>query len=88
MRHKMQQQQTPLRQKASEDICCAQHPNFFANVFFATLELVLTLKGLTLMGNDATWATLLDYGGHTMKMAGLYPLSQFLLYQAVVDILC
>ncbi len=89
MRHKIQQQQTSPRQKASKDIRRAQHPHFLPKKkIIATLELGLTWKGLALMGNDAIWATLLDYGGHTMMMAGLYPLSQFLLYQAVVGILC
>ncbi len=46
MRDKMQRQQTPPRQKASEDICCAQHPHFFCQKkkIIVTLELALTLK--------------------------------------------
>jgi hypothetical protein len=70
-------------------LLCSTTPFFSQKKkIIATLELALTFKGLALMGNDANWATSLDYGGHTMKMAGLYPLSRFLLYQAVVDILC
>ncbi len=56
MGHKMQQQQTPPRQKASEDIFAVLNtPIFFAKKkkIIATLELALTLKGLALMGNDA-----------------------------------
>jgi hypothetical protein len=64
------------------------HIFFSTKKIIVTLELALTWKGLALMGNDAIWATSLDYGGHTMTMAGLYQLSRFLLYQAVVGILC
>ena len=57
MRHKMQRQQTPPRQKASEDIFAVLNtPIFFfcqKKKIIATLELALTLKGLALMGNDA-----------------------------------
>ena len=55
MRHKMQRQQTPPRQKASEDIFAVLNtPIFFCQKkkIIATLELALTLKGLALMGND------------------------------------
>jgi hypothetical protein len=48
MRHKVQQQQSPLRQKVSKDIRPAQHPHFiFLNQkkIIATLELELTWKG-------------------------------------------
>ena len=69
-------------------LCSTPHLFCQKKKIIAPLELALTLKGLALMGNDAIWATSLDYGGHTMKMAGLYPLSRFLLYQAGVDILC
>jgi hypothetical protein len=56
MRHKMQRQQTPPRQKASEDIFAVLNTPFFfcqKKIIIATLELKLTLKGLALMGNDA-----------------------------------
>ena len=59
MRHKMQRQQTPPRQKASEDIFAVLNTPIFFFFFcqrkkiIATLELALTLKGLALMGNDA-----------------------------------
>ena len=49
----MQQQQTPLRQKVSQDIRRAHHPHFFLEKkIIATLELELTWKGLAQMGND------------------------------------
>ncbi len=70
-------------------LLCSTPPCFCQKKkIIATLELAVALKGLALMGNDAIWATSLGYGGYTMKMTGLYPLSQFLLYKAVVDILC
>lgn len=45
--HRMQQQQTPPRQKVSQKIRRAHHPQFFFSLekkIIATLELELTLK--------------------------------------------
>jgi hypothetical protein len=48
MTHKVQRQQSPLRQKVSKDIHHAQHPYFLfldQKKILATVELELTWKG-------------------------------------------